>query len=191
VFVVQPLEVSVADRRILARGSGKETRLPFVLRSMSELHEDFSPEISALQESRASLTPSELDRVKTRVRRRTQRTGTWRSFARTRGAVVAALSAGILMTSGGTAMGISGLASSGVASVAQYSPGVSSQSSGSTPSSAVSPAEATQQPVVTSSGSLPFTGFAAIPVLLVGLALVGVGLVGRRASRRDHGVLPR
>ena len=37
----------------------------------------------------------------------------------------------------------------------------------------------------TSGGSLPFTGFAAIPVLLLGLGLLSAGLIVRRTSRDD------
>jgi hypothetical protein len=34
--------------------------------------------------------------------------------------------------------------------------------------------------------SLPFTGFAAIPLLLVGLVMMGTGVVGRRRLRHDR-----
>jgi hypothetical protein len=187
VLVVQPLEVSVADRRSLTAVPGKESRPPLVLTGMSDLHDDFKPEISALEQARPSLSAQELDGVKARVRRRTGRASAWQRFARTRGTIVAAITAGVLMSTGGTALGISGLASSGVASTAQYSPAGSGSSTPSK-SAAVSPIEAAQQPAVSSSGELPFTGFLAIPVFLIGVGLVGVGLVGRRSSARETDV---
>jgi hypothetical protein len=38
----------------------------------------------------------------------------------------------------------------------------------------------------TGSDALPFTGFAAIPILLIGVAMLGAGLVVRR---RSHGAV--
>jgi hypothetical protein len=45
-------------------------------------------------------------------------------------------------------------------------------------------AQAPRQLETSSADKLPFTGFAAIPLLLVGLALLGSGLVLRRGTRR-------
>jgi hypothetical protein len=57
-----------------------------------------------------------------------------------------------------------------------------------TPSGGVSPAEATQptrQVEATTGSQLPFTGFAAIPVMLGGIALLTGGLVLRRRTRAE------
>jgi hypothetical protein len=166
---------------------------------MRDQHEDFSREISMLRESRPSLTPLELDGAKARVRRRTAGTrgSTWQRFAGTRGAVVALLATGTLMSTGGSALAVSGLGLSGAASTAQYTGTGTTGSSGTgtTPANAVGPAEAVspeeqaEQPAVTTSGELPFTGFMAIPVLIIGLLFVALGLAGRRVARRP-GALP-
>ena len=58
---------------------------------------------------------------------------------------------------------------------------------GSTPSGGVAPAEATntqptRQEAAATNSQLPFTGFAAIPVILGGLALLAGGLILRRRT---------
>jgi len=47
------------------------------------------------------------------------------------------------------------------------------------------PARQVEAGAQASPGALPFTGFAALPVLLLGLALLSVGLVMRRSARSD------
>jgi hypothetical protein len=61
---------------------------------------------------------------------------------------------------------------------------------GSSPSGGVAPAEATntqptRQEAAATNSQLPFTGFAAIPVILGGLALLAGGLVLRRRTRPE------
>ena len=51
------------------------------------------------------------------------------------------------------------------------------------PPSEVQPARQVQEAGLRT--SLPFTGFAALPVLLAGLLLLGAGLVMRRSSAKD------
>ena len=57
------------------------------------------------------------------------------------------------------------------------------QASGTAPAAAAQP---TRQVALESNGSLPFTGYAAIPVLLLGLALIGTGVVMRRRTAQDE-----
>ena len=70
---------------------------------------------------------------------------------------------------------------------------VGEDDSGSAPTSqdSVPDAQATEAPQVAAApdaegGELPFTGFAVVTTLLLGLALVGAGLVLRRPARRGH-----
>ena len=55
-----------------------------------------------------------------------------------------------------------------------------------TPSTPPQTPPATQQaPAPEASGNLPFTGFAALTTLVLGIALLGGGMMLRRTSRRD------
>jgi len=65
-----------------------------------------------------------------------------------------------------------------------------SSGGGSSPSGGVAPAEATntqptRQEAAATNSQLPFTGFAAIPVILGGLALLAGGLLLRRRTRAE------
>lgn len=65
-----------------------------------------------------------------------------------------------------------------------------SSGGGTSPSGGVAPAEATntqptRQEAAATNSQLPFTGFAAIPVILGGLALLGGGLMLRRRTRPE------
>ena len=108
------------------------------------------------------------------------------------------LAAGILMTSGGATLAVSGLADR--ADEEQYgttttkSATVPSGTLGATgvadsPDESTSPsrdegaaptAQAPRQVAQSGGGDLPFTGYAGIPVLLIGIALLASGLVLRR-----------
>jgi hypothetical protein len=116
-------------------------------------------------------------------------------------AILGMLVAGILFSTTGGALAISGFTSS--SSVAQYG-GVQGESSGGGPKAGVEGASgnggsnpssgngAGLQPVqqveagATGGDTLPFTGFAAIPVLIGGVALLSGGLVMRRRSEHDE-----
>ncbi|MDX6718118.1 MAG: hypothetical protein QOJ63_372 [Solirubrobacteraceae bacterium] len=173
----------------------------------------------------AASDPSEAQLA--RVRRRALGSAERRASRARPGVLIALLTAGILTTSAGATMAVSGISSRQDASVAQYGGGVvpangtvSGVSGGSgaaeapggsgageapggsdtvggvtTGSGGPAPAAATladtptsaaapnaEQPVL-DSGSLPFTGYAGIAALLLGLGLLGAGLVLRRGSR--------
>jgi len=105
------------------------------------------------------------------------------------------LALGILMSLSGAGLAVSGLGESGDASTAQYfdNPGNPSDSSSSSRLSDTSDSANVQPAAQESSGSgdsgngkeLPFTGFAAIPVLIGGLGLLCSGFVLRRRSARE------
>lgn len=145
---------------------------------------------------------------------------------RSRIAITALLASGALMSSGGAAIGVTALSTTGDASQAQYGPvetvpaeprsepaapqgtpvapqgetvaprsdTLAGDDEGATPSSgskdagdeSTPTAEAQPARQLESGGGdeLPFTGYAAIPLLLVGLALLVSGLVLRRTTER-------
>jgi hypothetical protein len=60
------------------------------------------------------------------------------------------------------------------------------ESPAAAPAPAPAPVQATRQVEVgAQAGSLPFTGFAALPILLLGLALLSIGLVMRRSTGKQ------
>jgi hypothetical protein len=168
--------------------------------------EDLQPVIDQLRANRPQATPLELDAIKRRalagrVARRQQRP------MKSRILIIAMLAFGMLFSTTGAGLAITGLASDDQASVAQYGQGVKGEEvdggdnvlpdtdvtpegedegtapdedAGTGPDSVVQP---TRQAEVNSGQQLPMTGFAAIPVLLLGVALFGGGLVMRRGSR--------
>lgn len=156
----------------------------------NDAHEHFDREISKLGQLRPAIEPLEHDGLK-------RRSSAWKHFARLRVAVVAATVGGVLMSTPATALGISGLASSGSASTAQYgSAGTSNPApksgvkplSVTKPSSteAVTPEEQVAQTGPGTAGALPFTGFVLMPLLFIGLAFLIVGLLARfRAGPND------
>src|SRR4051794_278241 len=157
-----------------------------------DLPAEFDGVVERLHAHRAELSPLELDRIKTTIKRE-------KNHMRTRTSILAVLISGIVLSSGGVALGVSGLASSNSAGNAQYQvktqgaggnsgPTVKGASATRAPTSgtagagATSPtavAQPTAQQSLESGGSLPFTGYLAIPVLLIGLALLGTGVMMR------------
>jgi hypothetical protein len=209
--------------------------------------------IRLLREGRPQATDMELDAIKQRVRRRAANPSRRNQSMKSRVAILSMLVAGMLFSTAGAGLALSGKSHS-QASVAQYStptptpppctpkgsnqPGGTDQSptcetpctpssdvgpsqTGSgqspectpTPEGGVLPAEAgnapktkpqpqpkpaggvlpaeasqtqpTRQEAAATNSQLPFTGFAAIPVLLGGLALLTGGLILRRRTRSE------
>lgn len=157
-----------------------------------------------LRAQRPEMTTFELDRVSTMARQRaTRHEG---AIARRKGllmksrlALSALLSLGILMSGAGATLAISGSSDSGNAGVAQYDDnqgaalgdnnaggGPSNRGVGPAEQGGTAPTTASEQVSVQGDdGSLPFTGFLAIPLLIGGVALTGTGAVLRRRLARD------
>jgi hypothetical protein len=168
-----------------------------------------------LRAHRPQLTALELDEVGRRVRARVAappaRRRTRSSFMKSRLAILSMLVAGLLFSGTGGALAISGFTSS--ASVAQYggdqgqndngdngdnggnggNGGVKGQSAGGAGTqsptgdnaSGLQPTQQVEAGATGSSGQLPFTGYAAIPVLLGGIALLSAGLIIRRRAHDE------
>ena len=96
--------------------------------------------------------------------------------------IITLLVAGILLIGAGAALAVSGVSGSGSSGSAQYS-------TDTTDTQTVLPTSETNAPPTQDTGQVssggnevPFTGYAAIPVLLAGAALLGTGLVMRRRT---------
>ena len=151
-----------------------------------------------LREQRPELSALELDEIKQRVRKRAHGTPRKGQSMRSRLAILAMLVVGMLLSTTGAGLAIQGFSDTDSASKAQYgnvdddgdvlgedeSSGPGSVSGGGDESGDLQPTR--QVAVSTGSDELPFTGFAAIPVLIGGVALLGGGLVLRRRSADDN-----
>jgi hypothetical protein len=161
--------------------------------------------VERLEQDRTTATPLELDTLKRRARRqagRTARSQMKGQFLKSRIAIVSVLALGVFMSGAGATLAVSGSSGSGNASTAEYGKVAPQQQTGQTgngPENSLAGADQGQaqtQPqagaatgndqvaATTSSKSLPFTGLAAIPLLLLGLGLLGGGLFMRRSARR-------
>jgi hypothetical protein len=178
-----------------------------------DLQPDLQPVIDQLRANRPEASALELDAIKQRVRTRSsqparRRTTRRAQLMKSRLVILTMLVLGMLMSTAGAGLAISG--GSGNAAESQYgaaSPtpsgggnvlGEEDQGSGTKPVSAakppstgrinpVQPARQVEAGVGnTESGtSLPFTGFAAIPILLGGIVLLTTGLLLRRRTSGD------
>jgi hypothetical protein len=181
--------------------------------NQGDIHDEFAPVVDRLRVNRPTATALELDAVKQRVLARPTAPSNGRrlDFMRSRAAILATLVLGLTLSSTGAGLAISGFTDD-QASVAQY-PTNTPPSNTVLPPSDTSPpgggveGETDEQPsggvlggsdetgaqpsrqvtFAAESGdetSLPFTGFAAIPILLLGVALLGTGIVLRRGPER-------
>jgi hypothetical protein len=171
---------------------------------------EFDDVIRLLEEGRPTATDLELDQIKQRIRRRQAAGSSGRKQSmKSRLTIVAMVAFGMLFSTAGAGLAVSGISSNNNASVAEYGTptptptatvapaeeegGVlPAEETNNAPSGGVSPAEETQestQPTrqveATTESQLPFTGFAAIPVMLGGIALLTGGLVLRRRTRAE------
>jgi hypothetical protein len=164
---------------------------------MKDHDDDIQPIADRLRASRPELTALELDEISQRVRARVAARRRPRSaFMKSRLTIIAMLVAGMLLSTTGAGLAVSGLSSRGNAAVAQYGDQqpqgdvLGEEESGGGGGGTKQPAEEAQparQVEAGASGStLPFTGFAAIPVLLGGVALLGGGLVLRARTRGEQ-----
>jgi hypothetical protein len=177
------------------------------------LHDaELGPVIARLQAERPTASDLELGLIRQRVQgrvapsaRRSRRT----EFMRSRLAIIAMLVFGMVLSTGGGALAVSGFTShQDNAASSQYGPGgddddqgvLGEEESGGPPAggeeNGAAPAGGEDQGTQparqveagaqgTGEAQLPFTGFAAIPILLGGVALLTAGLVLRRRSA-DH-----
>jgi hypothetical protein len=172
---------------------------------------EFDDVIRLLEDGRPQATDLELDKIKQRIRRGQAAAPSGRKQSmKSRLTILAMVAFGLLFSTAGAGLAISGSPSNTNASVAQYTTptptpvsttvaaeeegGVlpAEEESNNAPEGGVSPAEEesestqpTRQVEATTESQLPFTGFAAIPVMLGGIALLTGGLVLRRRTRAE------
>jgi hypothetical protein len=157
---------------------------------------DLQEVAARLDEERPQLSPMQLDDITRTVRTRSHRPGPRKgNIMRSRLATVLVLSTGLVLGGTGVSLGVTALQSTDDAATAEY--GAAQQSCGGDddPCQAVlgesstggpgSGADAADQAASVSSGTLPFTGYLAVPAMILGLGLVIGGLVLRRFALRD------
>ena len=169
-----------------------------------DLQPDLQPVIDMLRANRPEATALELDAVKQQVRSRVANPARRRTrgnqLMKSRLVILTMLVLGMLLSTTGAGLAVSGLSDDN-ASVAVYGgknpsggsgvlgaqdTGSGTQPSngggGTAPSTGAGVQPARQVEAGANNSTLPFTGFAAIPVLLGGIALLSAGLVLRRRA---------
>jgi hypothetical protein len=155
-----------------------------------------------LHAHRPEATALELDAVKQQIRARVANPARRRTrgnqLMKSRLVILTMLVLGMLLSTTGAGLAVSGLSGDN-ASIAQYSTptgggGVlgdqdtgsgtqpENNGGGEAPATSTNTQPARQVEAGANNNSLPFTGFAAIPVLLGGIALLSAGLVLRRRT---------
>ena len=170
-----------------------------------DLQQDLQPVIDQLRANRPEATALELDAIKQRVRARSsqparRRTTRRAQLMKSRMVILTMLVFGMLLSTAGAGLAVSGLSGQNDAGTAQYgeeSPSgggdvLGDQDEGTNVAPEdnggggdVQPARQVEAGADTDS-TLPFTGFAAIPVLIGGVALLSAGLALRRRSGDDR-----
>jgi hypothetical protein len=169
---------------------------------------DLGPVIDMLRAERPTASALELDSIKRRVMTNVARNpvkGSRRTeFMRSRLAILGMLVLGLVLSTSGAGLAVSGLANSDKAAISQYGPspdtggggvlgeeesgGTMPQEESNSPQqdNALQPSRQVESGAQSGGGNeLPFTGFAAIPILLGGIALLSAGLVLRRRTGSD------
>jgi hypothetical protein len=179
-----------------------------------DLHADgLDSVVEQLRAHRPEATALELDAVKRRVRERVATRPAGRrarsaSLMKSRLAILSMLVTGMLLSTAGAGIAVTGVVQHNGAATAEYGSGqpkgdvlgedttntpsgVAGEESGNAPSGTAGESGGGVQPARqveagTGSDTLPFTGFLAIPVLLGGVALLSAGLVLRRRAADDR-----
>ncbi len=151
-----------------------------------------------LRAERATATPLELDQIKLQAMRQAGRprpsfyAHQKGMFMKSRLALTMVIAAGFMLSTTGATLAITGSSGSGNAAENQYehvlpaneeggNNGTKAKSLGGGGGNESQPSTAEQVQVAsTSSGSLPFTGFVAIPLLIVGIGLLSFGAILRK-----------
>jgi hypothetical protein len=174
---------------------------------------EFDDVIRLLQDERPRATELELDSIKQRVRRRAADHSRRNQSMKSRLAILGMLVTGLLFSMAGAGLAVSGITQSGTnAAISQYATPTPTPTPTVTPTATpeggvlpaedenapeeeeggggVLPAEEETQPerqqAVATESELPFTGFAAIPILVGGIALLTGGLILRSRTRSEH-----
>jgi hypothetical protein len=160
---------------------------------MGLLEDEFEELRVRLTEERPRLSAFELDSLWGRCRTRALRTAgpgansRKERFMRTRLAITSMLAIGVLFIfTGGAAMAVAGSSGSGSAGSAQYPTPAHHVGHLGPPTVNLPPPDGPppQLSTPTGSSSLPFTGLVLIPLIILGVALLVIGLVLRSRSTR-------
>jgi hypothetical protein len=156
---------------------------------------DFDDIARRLQEERPQLSQLELDQVKQRVRRHTDRMPGKGQSMRSRIAILLMLVAGLLVSTTGAGLAVQGATGNGNAAQNQYPQeddgGVlgeevaDEEGTVSEPDEPTQPTRQVEVGVQAGDAELPFTGLAAIPIIVLGLVMTVGGVVLRRRTGRQ------
>jgi hypothetical protein len=161
------------------------------------LPDDLEEIAARLDEERPQLSAMKLDDISTRVRSRTRRHGLKKgNVMKSRLATILVLSTGLVLGGTGVSLGVTALQSTDNAATSEYggdSCGSSDDPCGAVlgehasggPGSSSNAPNLVDQKASVSSGKLPFTGYLAVPAVILGLVFLIGGLMMRRFAMRD------